>query len=87
MEIAMALIATATRNVDAQPHNQHAWKLVVFDGSQQVWDDIVYDHTLVPDLALEEQLVGRLMNGPYTSTAQDVIRTKDGYRIENVRRR
>lgn len=83
----MALTATATRNVGAQPHNQDAWKLVVFDGSQQVWDEIIYDHTLVPDLPLEAQLVGRLMNGPYTATAQDVSRTKDGYRIENVRLR
>lgn len=76
------MFATVTRNDMAQPHNRDAWKVVVIDGETPVWDDVIYDHTLHPDIALEQQFVSRL--GPYSALPSDVARTELGYRIDNV---
>jgi hypothetical protein len=79
------MFATVERNDTAQPHNRDAWKIVVVDDETSVWGDVIYDHTLLRDVPLEEQLVARL--GPYTALARDVVRTEYGYRIDNVRPR
>lgn len=78
------MYASVKRNDGAQPHNRDAWKVAVHDADEQ-WDDILYDHTFIQGIAIEEQLVARL--GPYTASPADVIRDGAGYRIENVRLR
>jgi hypothetical protein len=79
------MFATVKRNVTAQPHNRDAWKIVVINDQTPVWDDVIYDHTLLRDVPLEEQFISRL--GPYSALAQDVVSTEYGYRIDNIRPR
>ena len=78
--------ARVTRNSDSAPHNHRAWKLTVFDGEAEPRVKLAYDHTLIPDIAFETQMLMRLRDLGYEASTNDCVYDDDGLHILHIQR-
>lgn len=82
----MNLYAVLSRNTHGVGDNNHAWKLAVFDGEEEVTSNLTYDHALGRQISFEDHMRMRLADLGYTASTFELIPKVDGYRIDNVRR-